>query len=104
MLVCHCNLITSQEIEQTIRDFLEEDAWVLITPLKVYHAMEKRGRCFGCFPDVTGMIVRITEEFHRENSTAEADIIDFIKVLERAHRDAIQTVRSARAGLKPRAA
>ena len=39
MLICHCNVITEKEIEQTIVDLLDEDAWQLIVPAKVYHAL-----------------------------------------------------------------
>ena len=52
MLICQCNVITEKEIEQTILDMLEEDAWQLIVPAKVYHRLQKRGRCCGCFPNV----------------------------------------------------
>ena len=47
MLVCSCNFITVKEIEDVINALLDEDCWQLIVPAKVYHAMEKRGRCCG---------------------------------------------------------
>ena len=52
MLICHCNIITEREIEQSIVELLDQDPWQLIVPAKVYHAMHKRGRCCGCFPNV----------------------------------------------------
>jgi bacterioferritin-associated ferredoxin len=65
MLVCHCNIISEREIEETIRGMLADDPWQLIVPGKVYHAMEKQGRCCGCFPNVVDIIIRVTEDYHR---------------------------------------
>ena len=47
MLICHCNVITEKEIEQAIIHLLDQDPWQLIVPAKVYHSMQKRGRCCG---------------------------------------------------------
>ncbi len=64
MLICQCNIITEKEIEQTIVALLDQDPWQLIVPAKVYHAMQKRGRCCGCFPNVVETIIRVTENYH----------------------------------------
>jgi bacterioferritin-associated ferredoxin len=64
MLVCHCNIITEDEIEQAIEDLLDEDPWQLIVPAKLYHTLGKRGRCCGCFPSVIDIIIRVTERRH----------------------------------------
>lgn len=77
MLVCQCNLITQQEIENTIIDMLNQDCWQLIVPAKVYHAMEKRGRCCGCFPNVVETIIRVTEQYHRD-ADQSAEIICYL--------------------------
>ena len=69
MLICHCNVITEKEIEQTILDMLDEDAWQLIVPAKVYHRLQKRGRCCGCFPNVVETIIRVTEGYHARSET-----------------------------------
>jgi hypothetical protein len=60
MIVCHCNVITSAEIIAIIDAFLAEDSWRMITPVLVYHALGKRGRCCGCFPTVVDLIVERT--------------------------------------------
>lgn len=78
MLVCHCNIITEQDIERTITRLLDEDAWQLIVPAKVYHAMAKRGRCCGCFPNVVETIIRVTEDYHRRLATAPSDIVSHL--------------------------
>lgn len=75
MLICHCNVITEKEIEQTIVDLLDEDAWQLIVPAKVYHRLKKRGRCCGCFPNVVETIIRVTEQYHSRGVTAHAEIV-----------------------------
>jgi bacterioferritin-associated ferredoxin len=66
MITCHCNYITDKEIEKVVLEFLRDDPWQLVVPNKVYHAMEKRGRCCGCFPNVVDIIVNTTIDFHRE--------------------------------------
>jgi bacterioferritin-associated ferredoxin len=74
MLICHCNLITEREIEATITELLDEDAWQLIVPAKVYHCMAKRGRCCGCFPNVVETIIRVTEAYHAKSAAEAADM------------------------------
>lgn len=78
MIVCHCNLITQREIEATIRSLLEDDPWQLIVPAKVYHAMQKRGRCCGCFPNVVDTIIKVTEEFHARMNLGHDDTVTFL--------------------------
>src|SRR5690554_8141361 len=78
MLVCHCNLITLKEIEQTITELLDADPWQLIVPAKVYHFLAKRGRCCGCFPNVVETIIRVTEEYHRRSGVGEPETITFL--------------------------
>jgi len=86
MIVCSCNVIMKREIEEVIIDLLGKDAWQLITPGVVYHAMKKRGRCCGCFPNVIAVIVETTERYHRELETPEAEIIPFIKKIRDEHQ------------------
>jgi bacterioferritin-associated ferredoxin len=78
MLVCHCNLITQKEIEATIVELLDADPWQLIVPAKVYHAMRKRGRCCGCFPNVVETIIRVTEEYHARMNHPDGDAVTFL--------------------------
>ena len=78
MLICHCNVITEKEIEQTIVDLLDEDAWQLIVPMQVYHRLQKRGRCCGCFPNVVETIIRVTEHYHTRRQTGGGDIVSHL--------------------------
>ncbi len=78
MLVCHCNLITEKEIEEAIHQLLERDPWGLIVPAKVYHWLQKRGRCCGCFPNVVETIIRVTEDFHLRSATSEPDVVSHL--------------------------
>ncbi|MGN8019323.1 (2Fe-2S)-binding protein [Phyllobacterium sp. 22229] len=78
MLVCHCNIITQKEIENTITELLDIDPWQLIVPAKVYHAMQKRGRCCGCFPNVVETIIKVTEEYHLRHGSNDSDAVSFI--------------------------
>jgi hypothetical protein len=66
MLICHCNIITSREIEEIIRGFLRDDPWAIIVPAKVYRELDKRCKCSGCVPNVVDLITRVTDEYHRE--------------------------------------
>lgn len=99
MLVCSCNLITSQEIRDVITELLDADPWRLIVPLQVYHAMEKRGRCCGCFPGVVDIIVQTTEAYHQRLATPPAEVICFIDRLRSEHDRLEQKRRDARARL-----
>ncbi|WP_109666768.1 (2Fe-2S)-binding protein [Mesorhizobium loti] len=78
MLICHCNIITEKEIEQTIIGLLDQDPWQLIVPAKIYHAMQKRGRCCGCFPNVVETIIRVTENYHARSEASDVDIVSHL--------------------------
>src|SRR6218665_84858 len=87
MLVCSCNFISEKDIEETIISLLEEDCWQLIVPAKVYHAMEKRGRCCGCFPNVVDIIIRRTEQSPAAGDSTDAEIFDFMTRLKKFHEE-----------------
>ena len=78
MLVCHCNMITEKEIEETIIALLDRDPWQLLVPAKVYHALRKRGRCCGCFPNVVETIIRVTEDYHRRSDDGTVEIVSYL--------------------------
>lgn len=96
MLVCSCNVISKSDVENVIREFLDDDAWQLITPGKVYHAMHKRGQCCGCFPNIINIIVAETETHHRRVETPEAEIVPFIARLRSEHEKAQSLQRLSR--------
>ena len=87
MLVCSCNYITEKDIKSVINEMLDEDCWQLIVPGKVYHAMNKRGRCCGCFPNVVDLIIRTTEEYHALRQTEETKVINFMERLKQFHEE-----------------
>lgn len=89
MIICHCNLISTEEIERTVIDLLDQDAWQLIVPLQVYHALEKRGRCCGCFPNVINIILRTVRTYHEEQSTPQAEIISLVDRIQKNHQACI---------------
>lgn len=96
MLVCSCNFITEKEIRDVINEFLEQDCWQLIVPAKVYHAMNKRGRCCGCFPNVVDLIVSTTQEFHRKRDVADEKVVDFMEQLRRFEEEQKTALRMRR--------
>jgi len=85
MIICHCNLITQKEIEDTITELLDQDPWSLIVPAKVYHTLHKRGRCCGCFPNVVETIIRVTEEYHARSETKVGEVV--------SHLDRVRNLR-----------
>ncbi|WLR97114.1 (2Fe-2S)-binding protein [Shinella sumterensis] len=87
MLVCSCNFITEKDIVDVINGLLDEDCWQLIVPAKVYHAMQKRGRCCGCFPNVVDIIIRTTEQYHARGDSTDAEIFDFMTRLKQFHEE-----------------
>ncbi len=50
MIVCHCQNITSQDIDAAINWMRAADGTALITPGKVYRALGKSADCGGCMP------------------------------------------------------
>ncbi len=92
MIVCSCNIISKREIEEVIIELLQDDPWRLIVPGVVYHAMNARGKCCGCFPGVVDIIVATTQKFHEEQQTPSAEIICFMDKLKK-HHDACETAR-----------
>ena len=104
MIICHCNLIRESEIERVIVDLLDRDPWQLIVPLQVYHEMNKRGRCCGCFPNVVDIIIRVTADYHKRQATPEDEILSLVDRLnaenrarETARREAAARISAIRA-------
>lgn len=85
MIVCSCNYITKNDIEGVVRDFLNDDAWQLITIGMVYHALTKRGKCCGCFPNAIKVIVDVSAQWHREQQSPEAEIINLLDRMQHEH-------------------
>ncbi|MDF1609080.1 (2Fe-2S)-binding protein [Hoeflea sp. YIM 152468] len=78
MIVCSCNVISRTDIEEVIVDFLNADEWQLITPGKVYQAMNARGKCCGCFPGVIDIIVETTQRYHALMQSPEPRVVDLL--------------------------
>ena len=78
MLICSCNIITDKEIEKAIISLLDQDPWQLIVPAKVYHTLQQRGRCCGCFPNVVETIIRVTEAYHARLAHADSESVTFL--------------------------
>lgn len=50
MIVCHCQHITDRDIHAAIDWMRAADPDTLITPGKIYRALDKRADCGGCMP------------------------------------------------------
>ncbi|MCY0093487.1 (2Fe-2S)-binding protein [Hoeflea ulvae] len=79
MIVCSCNIVSRKDIEEVIVDFLNVDAWQLITPGKVFQAVSARGKCCGCFPGVIDIIVETTERYHAVMESPAPRVVDLLK-------------------------
>jgi len=100
MMVCSCNVITDKDIRETIISLLDQDCWQLIVPGKVYHAMQKRGRCCGCFPNVVDIIVKTTEEYHARRQSEGVEVVDFMERLKRFQAEQKAAILERRRGIQ----
>ena len=57
MIVCSCNIITRGDIEAVIEEILHKDPYAVLTPNLLYHRLGRRGKCCGCFPHVSRILV-----------------------------------------------
>ena len=57
MIVCSCNVIVRRDIESVIEEILAEDPYAVLTPGLLYHRLGRRGKCCGCFPHVSRILV-----------------------------------------------
>ena len=57
MIVCSCNVITRRDVESVIEEILVADPYAVLTPNLLYHRLGRRGKCCGCFPHVTSILV-----------------------------------------------
>ena len=57
MIVCSCNVITRRDVESVIEEILVEDPYAVLTPNLLYHRLGRRGKCCGCFPHVSRILV-----------------------------------------------
>ena len=63
----------------------------------VYKEMGKRGRCCNCFPNVVQIIERVTERFHRNLGTADAErTAAFLSNLKAENRRIVEMRRARR--------
>lgn len=56
MIVCHCNRITSAEIESATVAFLEADGYAIATPGAIFRCCGKRPECGGCMDNFVAHI------------------------------------------------
>lgn len=60
MIVCSCNVITRRDVETVIEEILTADPYAVLTPNLLYHRLGRRGKCCGCFPHVSRIMVEHT--------------------------------------------
>ncbi len=57
MIVCSCNVIPRRDIEAVIEEVLADDPYAVLTPGLLYHRLGRRGKCCGCYPHVSRILV-----------------------------------------------
>jgi bacterioferritin-associated ferredoxin len=72
MIVCSCNIITRRDIEAIIEEILLDDAYAVLTPNLLYHRLGRRGKCCGCFPHVSRILVEHSIAVRRRLEAGEA--------------------------------
>jgi bacterioferritin-associated ferredoxin len=72
MIVCSCNIITRRDIEALIEEILSDDLYAVLTPNLLYHRLGRRGKCCGCFPHVTRILVEHTIAVRLRRESGEA--------------------------------
>jgi bacterioferritin-associated ferredoxin len=62
MIVCSCNMITSEDIADTVSAIRTEDPMVVLTPGLIYRRLGKRPSCGNCLPLITRLMVGYDED------------------------------------------
>lgn len=91
MIVCHCNVLTVEDIQNAVDELLAEAPFSLITPGLVYRRLGTRGRCCGCFPLAIDVI-----NAHIEKKLATDDLAERRQEIieqQRAYRDRLPRFR-----------
>jgi bacterioferritin-associated ferredoxin len=92
MIVCHCNYITDEDVAAAVVEMLDQDAWQLIVPGKVYRALERRGKCCSCFPNVVEIIVDTVQAYH-ERRRSEPDealkLVSRLRIMGETYRQSL---------------
>lgn len=50
MIVCQCNVITSQQIREAVGQLMELDEFRVVTPGEVFRSCGQRPQCGACMP------------------------------------------------------
>ena len=91
MIVCHCNVITANDIEAVIEELLTQNPYRLLTPGLLYKQLGKSGKCCGCFPNVSQMIARANERASANNQVMaerhrQSQVADFSRFVTKVER------------------
>ncbi len=69
MIVCSCNLITSQDVADAVSALRTEDPLVVLTPGLIYRQLGKRPSCGSCLPLIAKLMVAYDEAGARSGAT-----------------------------------
>jgi bacterioferritin-associated ferredoxin len=76
MIVCSCNLVTRRDLECVIEEILAEDPYAVLTPGLLYHRLGRRGKCGGCFPQISRILVEHGEAVRASIERGEQPIAE----------------------------
>ncbi len=71
MIICHCNVISSKDIESAIERLLEVGPDTVITPTTVFRDCGKRPDCGNCIKEFVDTIRRMKVESPEASSASE---------------------------------
>jgi bacterioferritin-associated ferredoxin len=69
MIVCSCNMITSEDIAETVSAIRTDDPLVVLTPGLIYRRLGKRPSCGNCLPLITRLMVAYDQEGSSSGAT-----------------------------------
>ena len=57
MIICSCNVISDHDIKEAVRKLKNADPNAILTPGKVYNAMNKKAQCGICLQNTISVIL-----------------------------------------------
>ncbi len=69
MIVCSCNMITSQDVADAVSALRTDDPLVVLTPGLIYCQLGKRPSCGSCLPLIANLMVAYDEQGSSSGAT-----------------------------------
>jgi bacterioferritin-associated ferredoxin len=67
MIVCHCNLLTSAQLDAAVADWRAQNPGVVATPGSIFASLDAVVACGGCMP----LVVEVMEHHQKTSPFAQ---------------------------------